>query len=145
MHLTLKRDVRSFLLYWVGAPAVTYLITAVLLTLSFVTGERLGVGTWTILVFFCLLCSPWFFGRTMIRDGVLSCGIRWFPQEIPLADITDVYVAKIWVVGGQVRGLCVVLHDGTRQGLPLSAWMGEERLNEWKRSIRGAIKGSDTP
>ena len=134
--VALKRDLRGFLLYWAGAPAAVYLITVTVLTIGLISGRGVGVGVLTILGFFCVLCFPWFLGRTIISDGVLSCGIRWFPREIQLADIKDVYVTKIWVFGGQVRGLCVVLHDGSKTGLPLSAWMGETRLNDWKRSIR---------
>lgn len=137
----LRRDLRGLLLYWVGAPAAVYLITGVLLVLGLVTGVGIGVGPAVILGFFCVLCSPWFFNRTVIDDGVVSSGIRWFPKEIPLADIDDVYLGKIWVFGGQVRGLRVALRDGTQTGLPTSAWMGDERLTEWKRAIRSAIEG----
>ena len=73
--------------------------------------------------------------RVELRDDCLVAGHKIHPTRLKRVEIEKAEIGKVWWGRGYARGIRLVLKNGERLNLPLSALLLADRLGDWITAI----------
>ncbi|HEC10542.1 MAG TPA: hypothetical protein ENI86_13425 [Acidimicrobiales bacterium] len=98
----------------------------------------IGAGSLVGIVFTTVSFGLWLLlqqVRVELRDDCLVAGHRIHPLKLKRTDIERAEIGKVWWGRGYARGIKLILKNGKRLDMPLSAILLADRLDDWITAI----------
>lgn len=137
-HSGQDRTLRRNALAMIGWGAGTGLMSAIGLVVFSAVAVPRGLGWFDALCLGVLVSwtVAWLSGRTELGPTHLVSGNRLFPQRVDRADVIAVEVGRVpWGRAAYVEGIELVLADGSRSAVRLSALLDPATRSEWIKEI----------